>query len=360
MRWGSLRRSLVSASGEDRLLAWLREQPGTELLGDDTAFLPPPPGSGPLAWRATVDSQIEGVHVPAGLDPAIIARRLLQVNLSDLAASGGLSASTGDPAAYALLALSAPEGFDHRAFFTALLDECAAVGVRLAGGDLARSPTLTATLTLLAPTPPGARGPHRRGARPGDRLWVGGTLGESGAGRRLLTPGTRGAGAARLSGDTAREEAVDLPELVAHPAALAQAARRAVVRHLRPRAQLTLGSHLAGRARTAAMDLSDGLARDLPRLAAASGVGARVEAEALPLAEGFDALCAALGQDPVDLALAGGEDYVLLFSLPPSETPPAGFECTEIGEMTEEPRLALVREGKEQPWPETGWDHLEP
>jgi thiamine-monophosphate kinase len=343
---------VAEAGGEDRLLAWLREQPGTELLGDDTAFLPPGP------WRATVDSQIEGVHVPPGLDPAIVARRLLQVNLSDLAASGGLAASAAEAgAAYALLALSAPEGFDHRAFFTALLDECAATGVRLAGGDLARSPTLTATLTLFAPPPSGTRGLHRRGARPGDRLWVGGTLGESGAGQRLLAQGARPEGP---SGSAIRDEAVELPEAVRRPPALARAARSAVVRHLRPRAQLTLGARLAESGATAAMDLSDGLARDLPRLAAASEVGARVEADTLPLAEGFDALCAALGEDPIDLALAGGEDYVLLFTLPTGQTPPKRSECKEIGEITEEPRLVLVREGKEEPWPETGWDHLGP
>ncbi len=341
-------------SGEDRLLAWLREQPGTELLGDDVALLPPPGAAGP--WRASVDSQIDGVHVPPGLDPAILARRLLQVNLSDLAASGGLPAAApdGPPAAWALVALSAPPGFDRRAFFEALLDECAATGVRLAGGDLARSPTATATLTLLAPLPPGARALHRRGARPGDRLWVGGTLGESGAGRLLLARG------ARLAAE-ATEGSVALPEAVSRPAALARAARRAVVRHVRPRAQLALGGWLAGRRRTAAaMDLSDGLARDLPRLAAASGVGARVAAGALPFAEGFGALCAALGQDAVDLALAGGEDYVLLFSLPPGEAPPAGFGCTEIGEATEDRELVLVRDGTPCPWPESGWDHLEP
>lgn len=337
--------------GEDRLLAWLRERPGTDLLGDDTAFLPPPGAGG--SWRATVDSQIEGVHVPPGLDPSLLARRLLQVNLSDLAASGGLAAVREGPAAYALVALSAPAGFDRRAFFTALLDECAAAGVRLAGGDLARSPTTTATLTLFAPLPAGARGLHRLGALPGDRLWVGGTLGESGAGRLLLARG------ARLAAATGGEDGVELPEAFSRPEPLARAARRAVVRHLCPRAQLELGSWLSGRERTAAMDLSDGLARDLPRLAAASGVGARVAAEALPRADGSGALAAALGEDPIGLALAGGEDYVLLFSLPPGEAPPGGFGCTEIGDLTEDGALVLVRGDTPHPWPETGWDHLE-
>ncbi len=279
------------------------------------------------------------------------------MNLSDLAASGGIAApAAGRPAAYALVALSAPEGFDHRSFFRGLLDECAATGVRLAGGDLARSAATVATLTLVAPAGGGVRRLGRGDARPGDRLWVGGTLGESGAGRLVLGLGARLApGPASAAGGE-----VTLPDSLDRPAALGRAARRAVVRHLRPRAQLALGLRLAERARAAAMDLSDGLARDLPRLAAASGVGARVEAAALPRAEGFDALCTALGEDPADLALAGGEDYVLLFSLPAGESPPGGFGCTEIGSVTEGSELILVREGTPHPWPDTGWDHLEP
>ena len=330
---------------EDELLDWLRRQPGTELLGDDTARLPARPGR---VWIATTDSQIAGVHVPADLDPAVLARRLLAVNLSDLAAAAA------EPA-YALAAVSAPAGFDHRRFLDALLAACAAAGVRLAGGDLARSPVLTVTLTLLGTRPHAAPAVGRGNARPGDALWVGGTLGESGAGQRLVARGARldaGADAAGGEGDVSLPRDLDLPEPVR------EAARRAVRRHLAPRAQLELGAWLGGRERAAALDLSDGLTRDLPRLARESGVGAEVEAEALPVAEGFGALCAALGEDPLELALGGGEDYVLLFALPPDELPPDRFGCKPVGRVTKKTELWLVRSGRRERWPDLGWDHL--
>src|SRR5262245_33797647 len=124
-------------ASEDRLLAWLRReigQRGPALLGDDAALLPRG------AWAVTVDSQIAGVHFDAGLDPALLARRLLAVNLSDLAAMGALPA-------YAFLALSAVRDFDHRRFFRALLSDCRRHGLALAGGDLATHPSAT-TATL--------------------------------------------------------------------------------------------------------------------------------------------------------------------------------------------------------------------
>lgn len=334
---------------EDDLLAWLRGLQGTDLLGDDTARLPARPGQ---VWIATTDSQIAGVHVPADLDPAVLARRLLQVNLSDLAAAAA------EPA-YALAAVSAPAGFDHRRFLAALLAACAAAGVRLAGGDLARSPTLTVTLTLLGTRPEGAPPVGRGNARPGDALWVGGTLGESAAGQRLVARGARlhgGRDPADAEGEVSLPEDLDLPEPVR------EAARRAVRRHLAPRAQLELGAWLGGRLDpgqgAAVMDLSDGLARDLPRLARESGAGAEVEAEALPASEGFGALCAALGEDPVELALGGGEDYALLFALPPDVLPPDRFACYRVGRVTKENELWLVKSGRREGWPDLGWDHL--
>jgi thiamine-monophosphate kinase len=330
------------SSGEDALLGWLRTRPGTELLGDDTARLAAGPG---LVWLATTDSQIAGVHLPAGIDPALLARRLLAVNLSDLAASGAAPA-------YALVAVSAPPGFRHRRFFDALLAACAAAGVRLAGGDLARSPVPTLTLTLLGTRPAGAPVLGRSGGRAGDALWAGGTLGESGAGQRLLARGAR----AVPAGTGVR---VTLPAGLRRTRRLADAARRAVGRHLEPRPQLELGAWLGARARAAAIDLSDGLARDLPRLARESGAGAEVEAEALPLAAGFEELCAALGEDPLALALGGGEDYVLLFALPAGEAPPERFGCRRIGRLTENRKLTLLREGRRERWPELGWDHLQ-
>ncbi len=331
---------LAGAASEDRLVAWLRRRTaaaGRSLLGDDAAILPRG------AWAATVDSQIAGVHFDPGLDPALLARRLLAVNLSDLAAMGALPA-------YALLALSAVRGFDHRRFFRAFLSAAARHGVELAGGDLATHPgATTATLTLLGRRRPGGRWLGRGGARAGDALWLGGTVGESAAGRALLD------GGARLRGNS-----VLLPSAWSGRVAAATeaAARRAVRRHLLPAPQLELSAWLARQARAAAIDVSDGVALDLRRLCRESGVGAVVEAAALPLASGFAGLAGRLARDPLALALGGGEDYVLLFTLPAGRVPPARFACSTIGCIVAGRGLALVVDGRRRALPALGWDHL--
>jgi len=320
--------------GEDRLVGWLRTHAGTSLIGDDAAVLP---AGGPFA--VTVDSQIAGVHFPPGLDPSLLARRLLAVNLSDLAAMGALPA-------YAFLALSAAPGFDHRRFFRALLAACRRASLQLAGGDLAASPHTVATLTLLGTKPPEGRWLLRSGAAPGHDLWLGGTVGESAAGGLLIARG------ARLDGT----RSIALPPGL--PAALHAPARRAVRRHLLPAAQLDLGRWLGRQREGAALDVSDGVARDLHRLCRESGAGAVIEAEDLPFADRFHRLCRTLDADPLELALGGGEDYVLLFTLPPDVAPPARFGCRKIGRITRQKRIRLREAGTVRPLEALGWDHL--
>lgn len=111
------------------------------------------------------------------------------------------------------------------------------------------------------------------------------------------------------------------------------------------------------------MDVSDGLARDLPRLCRESAAGARIEAEELPYAPRFAALCAALRADPLDLALHGGEDYVLLFTLPAGRDVPARFACRRIGKITA-PRRISIRSRRAGTAVSSdlqlgGWDHLD-
>jgi thiamine-monophosphate kinase len=326
-------------ASEDRLLAWLRrsipEEATEPLLGDDAAILPT---RGPLA--VTVDSQIAGVHFPPDLPEPFLARRLLAVNLSDLAA-------TGATPAYAFLALATVEGFDHQRFFRAFLSACRRHGLRLAGGDLARHPQVTsATLTLLGSRPRGGRFLSRGNARPGDALWLSGTVGESAAGRSLIASGARLAGRKIL-----------LPPALER-GALAAAARRAVRRHLCPEPHLAVGRWLGRGERAAAIDLSDGLTLDLYRLCKESGVGAEIDAGALPFADRFPALCRAIGRDPLDLAYGGGEDYVLLFALPPGRRPPRTFHCARIGTITREQELRRIDNGRREALPVAGWDHL--
>lgn len=321
---------------EDRWIAWLRHRVrrlGWDRIGDDGAVLP---AGGP--WVTTVDTQIEGVHFFPGLDPRLVARRLLAVNLSDLAAMGA------EPT-YGFLALTASPGFDLKRFFEAFIDASHRHGVELAGGDLSRSDRVSAALTLVGKASPGG-GPARDAARPGDRLWLGGTVGESGLGFRLLQRGARHEG-----------RRIQLPDL-GLPRRLEAAARRAVRRHLLPTPQLELGRRLGERRRAAALDVSDGLAKDLHRLCGASGVGAVLDAERLPMPEDSQRLAGALGIDWRGLALGGGEDYVLLFALPEDEAPPKGAGATAIGRIRRRQSVEIDLPEGRRPLDPLGWDHL--
>lgn len=321
--------------GEDELIAWLRRRAPPEsggLIGDDAAVLPS--GS-----AVTTDTQIEGVHFVPGLDPALVARRLLAVNLSDLAAMGSYPV-------YAFLVLAAPSGFDHKRFFKALLRAAAPYGLKLAGGDLATSRTFTAVMTLLGSC--GGRWLRRGGASPGETLWLGGGVGESAAGAVLLGQG------ARLERGRVR-----LPEAFDAPRAVSAAARRAVRRHLEPRPQLDLGRWLSERTRAGgAIDVSDGLARDLHRLCRESRVGAEIDFDLLPRPRGSVELAARLSRDFRDLALEGGEDYVLLFSLPEGVEPPAEHGCRAIGRIVSGKRVLLRSKAGLEELKPRGWDHL--
>jgi thiamine-monophosphate kinase len=324
----------VGTGGEDALVAWLRRtlgSPARELIGDDAAMLRL---SG--EWALTVDSQVEGTHFIAGLDPAVVARRLLAVNLSDVAAVGAVPH-------YGLLALSAPRGFDHRRFLRALGVAAKGYEVTLAGGDLARASLVVASLTLLGRRR-GARWLRRDAARPGDALWVSGTLGESALGRLLLERGASWRGRVELPTDLLLDPATQ------------RVAKRAVQRHLLPQPQLALSAALVRQRRCACIDVSDGLAHDLARLAAASGVGAIIDADLLPLPKNAARLTVALGAHPLELALGGGEDYVLLFALPAEAKAPAG--CVRIGNVEKRAGLRLRRGEKIEELPALGWDHL--
>ena len=320
---------MSAAMSEGALLEWLRSRPETSgLLGDDAAIVDP---SQPLC--ITVDSQIEGTHVPRGIDPGVFARRLLAVNLSDIAAMGARPT-------HAFLALAAPPDFPLQEFFRSFLLAAKAGQVTLAGGDLSRSERLSAALTLLGQRWPDGDWLRRDGAASGEAIWVGGNLGESALGCRLLEHG--------LSNGRP-----SLPSEL--PADLRDYALDCLQRHLEPQAQLDLGRWLASRA-TACTDVSDGLGSDLHHLCSESGIGAIVEEKRLPSPDRFNALARHLELDPLELKLGGGEDYVLLFTLPPGETPPGG--CHQIGRTHEGPSVLRRATGDEQPLPDVGWDHL--
>jgi thiamine-monophosphate kinase len=323
------------AEDEDSLLRWLRrrlaaENGGVELLGDDAAK---------IAVREdlaiTMDSQIEGVHFLPGLPPEILAERSLAVNLSDLAAMGVLPR-------YAFLSLTAPPSFDRRAFFRAFVRSCRKAGLRLAGGDLSRASHVQVVLTLLGARQ--GRFLERSGASPGELIYLGGEIGLSALGFRLLEAGAGIAGRRIFLPDSLEKR-------------FHAAARRAVSRHLLPSPQLALGGFLAREKKHgAALDVSDGLAKDLHRLCRESGVGALIEAEALPFSAAARRLAARLGENWLELALGGGEDYVLLFTLPEGEIAPP--ETVSIGRILQGRRISLAENGRQRPLPKLGFDHL--
>jgi thiamine-monophosphate kinase len=276
-------------------------------IGDDAALLEVPPER---VLVATVDTLVEEVHFRrAWTGPEDLGWKSLAVNVSDVAAMGA------EPlAAFLSLALSAETEVAWVEAFTRGFEDCAQeYGCALAGGDTVRSPqVLTITVTLLGTVERG-RALLRSGAQVGDAVCVTGTLGDSAAGLALLQSGVqafRRSGVQAGRGETPACEPLNTEHLNPFHSLLAA--------HHRPRPRLQAARALAASGCvTAMMDLSDGLASDIRHLAARSGAGARLRREALPLSDAVRAAASALGVDPTDWALHGGEDYELLFTLSP-------------------------------------------
>ena len=258
--------------------------PGAFALGNDGALLTPPGGA---SLVVTKDLMVVGVHYPEGEEPAVLARRLLRVNLSDLAAMGATAT------AYALgLALPADIGDAWvEAFAAGLARDQDEFGVTLIGGDtVATEGPAVLSLTAFGIAENGACLP-RAGAREGDDIYVSGTIGDATLGLRALQGGL---------------------------AALSPDDRAALTARFRlPEPRLALGAALVGLA-TCAIDVSDGLVADLGHLCAESGVAARVRADTVPLSDPARRALTAGEADVADL-VTGGDDYELLFCARPSE-----------------------------------------
>jgi len=283
-------------------------------LMDDAALLRAPPGT---EIAVTADAIVQGVHYPPDAPPEEVAARLLGVNLSDLAAKGAV------PLCYMLTMQLPPDRDDAWVgrFAAALADRQAQSGWRLLGGDSVRTPGPDAfSVTAFGHVPAGTL-LRRGGARPGDLLYASGTIGDAALGL-MLAEGRPGP-----DGDIAAD--------AADAAFLAERFRL-------PLPRLALGQALRGLA-SACMDVSDGLAGDLAKLAAASGCGAELTAPLVPLS---GAARRALARQPalLEMLLCGGDDYELLFTLPPARQKAlaaaarrAGTPVTRIGVMTAAP-----------------------
>ena len=299
-------------------------------IGDDCAILRVPAGHEVLV---TTDFSLEGRHFDRKLHPArSVGHRCLARGLSDLAAMGA------QPMA-AFLSLALPQGVTAgkagRGWVEGFLDGLLALAARarttLAGGDTASAPGehLLADIVLIGSAPRGTA-LRRSGARPGDLLYVTGALGGSAAELECLRAAPRRFRSVSANGD--------------HP-------------HLFPQPRLRAGWLLRGRGlATAAIDVSDGLSTDLHHLCEESGVGAVVEAEALPV----HPLAQRADDGGLRPALHGGEDYELLFAARPGTTMPrrlGGVAVHRIGRFIRAKQVLLERNGRTEPLDALGWEH---
>lgn len=344
----------LAALGEFGLIRLIRQRvqqrsPGTLLgIGDDAALLAVP-GGGELL--VTTDLLLEGIHFQWRWGrPRDLGRKAMAVNLSDIAAMGGRPL-------YALLGLAIPPAGPSLAELEALLAgleaEAATYGVTLVGGDTCSSQSGLVLAVTLMGTPPAGGALLRSGAKPGDALWVTGTLGGAAAGLLALEQGLRPG--ASWPADVPRPAWLGAKEEAAIQAALTA--------HLTPVPRLAAGQALVGRA-TAMIDVSDGVASDVGHLCAESQVAARILADWIPIHPGAAAMARLTGRDPLDLALRGGEDYELLFTTPADPRPilaevAPGLPVARIGEMSpgeSVPRL-IHADGREDILA-GGFDHL--
>jgi thiamine-monophosphate kinase len=332
----------VGEAGERQVIARVRARvpaaPGFVVvgIGDDAAVVEPVRNRLDVV---TTDAAVEGVHFDRRfMPPAAIGHRVLAANLSDLAAMGA------EPRT-ALLSLVLPDALamdDLEALLDGFLALAARTGTHLIGGNVTRSPGPLVVDVMLSGAVKRRKVLTRSGGRPGDELFVTGTIGGAAAGLAWL-----------------QAHGADAPA--------GEAVGEAVERFLRPEPRLRMG-RLAGRTRaaSAAMDLSDGLADAVRQVAEASGTGAVVEAAALPIHPGvlpvFESPETALAA-----AIAGGEDYELLLAVPrragrrfAAAVRLAGVAATRIGALAPAATGLILRtEAGDRPLPE-GFEHFRP
>jgi thiamine-monophosphate kinase len=280
------------------------------------------------------DAFLEGVHFLAKTHPPdSVGYKSLARATSDLAAMGAVPR-------FFLLTLALPRERTGRwleELLRGMGRAARSLGMRLIGGDTTKNVAVAVSITVLGEVAPG-QAVTRSGALPGDLIYVSGTLGRAQLGLQLV-----------LAGKGRRESLA------------------AIVRpHLYPRIRVELGSWLARhRIASAMIDISDGLSSDLARLAEASGVGARVRADlipAAPVAEAISRLLPRRRLDPLQMALHGGDDYELLFTVPRRKVKrlraaPGFSNLTCIGAVAEDRRLLLVnRSGQTRALKPRGWD----
>ncbi len=305
-------------------------------IGDDTAVVRI---DRKRALLLTCDIQVEGRHFLFDrTTPYRVGRRSMAVNLSDIASMGGRPT-------YALVSLGLPadmpvESFDR--LFEGMRDEMSEHGAYVIGGNLARTKEeLVVDVTMVGETEV-SRVLTRHNARPGDRIFVTGALGASGAGMEAL----------RIFGKKVPGKYAEL-----------------VRRHVLPAPRVEMGQRISRSGVASGMiDLSDGVASDLYHICEKSGVGAEIHEACLPLPERIGEIAKMSGRPVLDLALHNGEDYELLFTVPPGVPErkiralpgKTGIPVTEIGRIVgRRAGYSLVdARGRKTPLKPAGWDHF--
>jgi thiamine-monophosphate kinase len=327
------------ASGEDSLISRyfrpIATDPGAFNLVDDAAMLKASSGDDIVV---TTDAIVEGVHFLSD-DPAdTIARKALRVNLSDLAAKGAT------PAGFVLtLALRAADEAWLTPFARGLGEDAGLFGCPLLGGDTVSTPgPLMISITAFGRVPAGKM-VHRSGAKPGDRVVVTGTIGDAALGLDMLRGG---AAATALADDAVWKQML-------------------VARYRLPQPRNALAMAIRDHA-SAAMDVSDGLAGDLAKLCAASGVSGVVDAPSIPLSAAAAALLAR-GAVGIETIVSGGDDYEILCAIPEGSFEAfaqaagiAGVAVTSIGTViadTSAPKF-LDAQGREIALPRLSYSHF--
>ena len=279
-------------------------------IGDDAAVLDVSPGQ---QLAVSTDMLVAGVHFPENTDAVSIGHKSLAVNLSDLAAMGAT------PAWYTLnLSLPQAEPTWLEGFCQGMFDLARKHNVALVGGDTTRGP-LTIGIQIMGFVPHG-QALKRAGARPRDRIYVTGLLGEAALGLRV----TQGQ--------------LKLPD---------EYLANVLTQLNRPLPRVSAGLKLRGLA-SACIDISDGLAADLGHILDASNVGARIHLKRLPLSPAYDSAFEQVGWQA---ALAGGDDYELCFTIPPAQesafrtaSAQFGVACSYVGDIEAEAGLRIVDE----------------
>jgi len=283
-------------------------------IGDDGAVLEPTAGKQQVN---VIDTLVEGVHFPKGFNASDIGYRVVAVNLSDIAAMGAAPR-------WMTLALSLPAADEPwlEAFAEGLHAAAKEYGIALVGGDTTTAPQVVATVQINGEVDVGTA-LLRSGAKPGDTIYVTGTVGDAAAGLDGL-----------LHGEPVKE---------------------LLNRFARPSARVTYGQSLIGIA-SAAIDLSDGLYGDLHKLLFASGVGAEIDMACLPLSD------ALVEHYPPErqrkFALGGGDDYELCFTASMSPPDPGVMRLSAIGRVTASTDLVCRLDGEIVPFDDSGYRHF--